>query len=143
MIQIRFLLLLINLYCLIKKTFENNYENIQIVVDFLMDSGYENVYIDESNGLMWADFSTISIENNNVLTAVNALLENNTYVRISKNENSIVFSQWESDQNKGCGIAFSINGVDKPKVDFMIELKTLSKSGWFYYYSDYEEWRMK
>lgn len=131
----------------IEADFQSNYEDIQIVVGFLEDSAYESVQITSVDGTMWADFETVLIEDEDVNSAVGRILkrpyaDDGRYYAVYKSGNTIEFYQWKSSQDKGCGVAYSINGTDLPEVTYCTELVPLSEAGWYYYVDDYNEWRV-
>ena len=88
---------------------------------------------------MQADLRELPIEDREVTAAVQRLQD--SYQNIRKNGNTIVLNQWAGLADIGCGIAYSINGTDAPKVQFMTVLVPLSEDGWYYYVDDYNEWR--
>jgi len=125
----------------VQEHFDQNTNEIQVIVDFLANSEYENVYITESNGKMFADLNDVKIEDPGVVMAVDFLLENNRFYTISKRDNTIIFLQWKGLQDIGCGIAYTINKIDPPQVEFATTMLPLDDNGWFYYVDDYELWK--
>lgn len=125
----------------VQEHFDQNTNEIQVVVGFLENSEYENVYITESNGKMFADLSNERIEDPCVVMAVDYLLENNKFYTISKRGNTIHFLQWKGLQDIGCGIAYTINKIDLPQVQYATNMIQLSDDGWYYYVADYELWK--
>lgn len=125
----------------VEKQFQNNYNAIQTIIEFIINTGYNNIYIQDSEGTMMADLKDLPIGDDDVLAAVQTLFKGGYYINISKIDNTITFLQWRGTKDIGCGIAYSINGVDAPEVQFMTKLVSLSEDGWFYYVSDYNTWR--
>lgn len=131
----------------IEADFQSNYEDIQVVVEFLENSPYESVHIDSTDGTMWADFETVDIDDKDVNGAVKRILKrpfsrNGRYYAVYMSENTIEFYQWKSSQDKGCGVAYSINQTDLPDIQYCTELVALSETGWYYYVDDCNAWRI-
>ena len=80
------------------------------------------------------------IEDEAVIKSLNRIFGKRGYRVIGKNDNTIFFQEW-AFLEKNRGIAYSINGEDKPVVEFLIKLEALSEDGWFYYEANYEEFR--
>ena len=60
----------------------------------------------------------------------------------SNSPNSIYYRMWTATaKDIDCGIAISKDEGGTPKTEFMTELSPISDDGWYYYVSDYEEWR--
>ena len=125
----------------VQQDFKNNYSAIRIIVEFITSEKYENVYILEANGVMRADFANVQIENNQVVDAIKQILENGNYKSICKRGNTIYLLQWKGVRDIGCGIAYSINGIDLPNIEYMTQCSPLDKDNWYYYVSDYNSWR--
>ena len=134
----------------VEQRFENNRDDIVTVVDFLVKSEHEFIMIWDADGTMEVDLDPstleldwIAIDDEDVCTAVDDLLDSGAYKRIIKDGNTINLPQWYSSQQKGCGIAYSINGIDLPEVDHVSEYIPLDEEGWYYYTYDYNEWRVE
>ena len=127
----------------VQSQMDENINDIQSVVDFLKKSDYEKIYITNADGTMNADFKNEQIADINVCLAVNHLFQDNQYLKICKDGNTVYLLQWKGLRDIGCGIAYTINGVDIPVIAYSTELLPLSNDGWFYYISDYELWKSK
>lgn len=130
----------------VEEHFQNNYDDIQIVVEFMSNSGYNSIYIKGIDGMMLADLEDVPITDESVFDAVKRLLGtpltgNRQYYYVSKSSNTIEFYQWKGTAEIGCGIAYTINGTDIPDVQYATELVQLSEPGWYYYVDDYNAWR--
>lgn len=123
----------------VRQQLEENRSDIDIITDYLINSGYTNVYIQNASGMIVADLENVYIIDSAVFDAINRVLEN--YIMINKVGNTIYLLQWRSAQDIGCGVAYTINGIAKPNVEFATELLPISDDGWFYYVSDYNRWR--
>ena len=128
----------------VEQLFLENYADIQTVVSFALNSNYESIYIHGASGTMSADYADVSIEDEAALAAVKRLLSNKIYktILVDKEDNAIYLVQWTRFTDAGCGVAYSINGVDKPKIQYCTQLIPLSKDGWYYCVDDYNEWRV-
>ena len=119
----------------------DNWSEIQTIVDFMVDSGYEDVYIMDASGEVTADLEKITITDETVLDAISALISEGNYYSIAKSGNTIKLLQWRGIRDIGCGLAYSINGTDLPDVQFCTTLTPLIEPGWYYYVADYNKWR--
>lgn len=126
---------------LVQQNFQDNYANIQVVVEFMLNSGYEDISIRDADGTMFADLSEREISDDKVSSAISQLIDGKKYHSISKRGDTIKFLQWKAIRDIGCGIAYSTNKSDKPDVSYVTELIPLSEDGWYYYVADYERWR--
>lgn len=60
----------------------------------------------------------------------------------SSSPNSIYYRMWSATiYDIDCGIAVSKDEGGTPKTEFMTKLSPISDDGWYYYISDYEDWR--
>lgn len=121
--------------------FAENRSNIQLVVDYMLKQEYENVYVLDSHGKILADLEEKKIDDPVVCSAIHHLITSNIFVDINKFGNTIEFQLWQGTKDMGCGIAYSIDGVSAPDVQFMTECQPLSEEAWFYYIYDYNRWR--
>lgn len=125
----------------VKNKFILNHNEINVIVEYMINAGYEDIYISSADGFMIADLMKIQICDESFLAAVKKLIQDNAYIHISKNGNTISFLQWRGIKDIGCGVAYSINGINAPDIQFMTELVPIFDAGWFYYVSDYNKWR--
>jgi hypothetical protein len=42
----------------------------------------------------------------------------------------------------GCGVACAINDQDLPDIQYVTELLPMENEGWYYYVSDFNQWRL-
>ncbi len=130
----------------VETQFKDNYEDIQLVVDFIIGTDYQSIQINTTDGTMWADFETVEILDDAVNGAVERLLgrsfmDEGKYHFIYKSGHTIYLPQWSSSQDIGCGVAYSINETDLPRIQYCTELMPLIEKGWYYYVDDYNSWR--
>ena len=124
---------------------ERDKADFAIITEYFIGSGYSYINIDKSDfkkGVMFTGANTgdKEIEDEAVTKALKRLFEKREYRVIGRNDNTVFFQKW-AFLEKECGIAYSINGEDKPVVEFLVKLEVLSEDGWFYYEADYEEFR--
>lgn len=126
-----------------QETFNENYVYIQTVVSYMVSGSYESILIDDTSGTMYADFADRHIEDRSVVDALTVLFNSAGYLNIYMNGNTIYFMQWSSVHERDCGVAYSINGIDRPDIQFITECIPLQESGWYYCVEDYNLWRAK
>ena len=127
----------------VEQEFSRNYSTIMTIVNYLINSEYDDVYIVDVSGEMMADLMHVNISKDEVNDAIDQLLGSGTYKSFVKIGNTIRILQWRGTQDIGCGIAYSINLVDLPEIEYMTKLEPLAVDGWFYYVDDYNTWRAK
>ena len=121
------------------------YDDTMLIVEYLISMEYDvaeidNTYILGEMSIMDGDgYKNIKIDAS-IKDAVKRLMKEYKY--ISKSENTIIFCQWNRFNDASCGIAYSINGVDKPEIQYLVELTPLEKMDWYYYVQDYNLWRV-
>ena len=120
----------------VQKRYQEHSEDIQVIIDFLSSSDYEDVYITSSAGTMLADLNEVSIEDSSVSKAIDNIIDAKAYQHINKNGNTISLLQWKGIRDIGCGIAYTINGIDAPEIEYATQMIPLSDDGWYYYVSD-------
>lgn len=125
----------------VQNRYKEHSDDIQIIVDYLSSTDYEDVYITDNNGTMLAELEIILVEDSTFSNAIDCIIGNRVYQHINKNGNTISFLQWKGIRDIGCGIAYTINGIDTPEIEFATKIIPLSDEGWFYYVSDYNAWR--
>lgn len=107
-----------------EKLLESDGELLETVVNYLKNSD-ENIYIHKY--MPYDD-----IEDEAVKKAIKKLFFRK-YDAISKYGNTIEFLRWTRWKDFGAGIAYSINGEDKPVIEYVIKLEPLSKDHWYYF----------
>lgn len=121
--------------------FDNNREDILLIASFLIDSGYDNIYISDSSGQVKADFVDLAISDDRVCHAIDHLLTEGTFIEISKLGGTISLLQWTGPRDIGCGVLYSANVEESIDQEWLTELTPLSEAHWFSYVSDYNAWR--
>lgn len=125
----------------VQNDFVYHKDDIQLVLDYLLNCDYENIYIMEEKGKVYADFQEYEIDESAVKEAVKRLVESGDFVDISKQGGTVIFEMWNGMLDIGCGAAYSIEKNTLPEIQFQTELIPLSEAGWYYYVYDYNKWR--
>lgn len=128
-----------------EKYFLEDKEKLIFLTEYFENYDYEEIYVDKSNlknGTMFTGSNTkdVNIDDESLLNLLNELMKNRNYKSIKKDGNTISFEKWSLGE-KSYGIAYSINKKDKPEIEYLTKLESLSEPGWYYYKSDYNEWR--
>jgi len=124
-----------------EKYFKRDKDDIVLIAEYFADSNSESFHLTDLNFHSTNYNKTINDEK--VVKAFTQLFEKRGYSVISKNGNTIYFQKWTRGADLGIGIAYSINGEDKPILDFLTKLEPLSEKNWYFYEADYNEWRIK
>ena len=84
------------------------------------------------------------IKNPTLAQAVKALLSNGKYENISKKDGEmIIFEQPITYYGRSSGIVYTLSTTKVPNVEYAIEIKPLPESGWYYFVSDPDQWRVE
>lgn len=114
---------------------------IDAVVNQMAHMGFCDIYIPRNDGQMLADLSMLEIQEETFLLAIDRLLGSGSYLQMGKEGNTVWLLQWTGVRDIGCGIAYSIDGITPPYIEYCTELIPISADGWYYYVSDYNLWR--
>jgi len=129
----------------IEKGFYNDYENIRIVRDFLMELEDESIYITSSSKTMFTNTEKTSMPSDNsaAISAIDRLFSRG-YEVISKGDNCICFLRW-NNLDAGRGVAYLIDGntPSEQELMFLTYLQPLDIDGWYYYEEDFNEWKRR
>lgn len=131
----------------VERRFNRHYNDIQTVVDFIISLEYETIIINsnEKTGLKSTDgyhYESIALAlDAEIEEAVNRLL-NGKYEGIFKNDGTVKLVQWHRFNDVGCGVAYAINSQGLPEVQYVTELIPMETEGWYYYISDFNQWRL-
>ena len=123
----------------IELIFRNNYEDILIINNFLINSNDISIY---NPTLKYAGYDDAVINDEEVQDAIDRLMSNQILKIAYRYGNTIVYILWDNPHDMGCGVAYSINNKSEPDIAFMTELIPLNNDGWYYYVDDYNTWRM-
>ena len=117
--------------------FKKDKSELDIVTEYLKNSEYKYIYIHDSSGSMYVGYN-VKIENEKVIDAIQALFRS-SYKSIEKNDNTIHFLRWTWLMDFGSGYAYSINGIDKPRLPYLTKTIPLVEDGWYYYEENYNQ----
>lgn len=142
-----------------EKSFDSDRSHLKRISYYLTKNGYVTATISESDyGL---DTVTISdgvkavkvdgeviniscdgeeIKDKNILKSLGYLFVLKDYDVISKNGDTIYFEKW-SFGNQQRGISLLLDETKGFNIQYVVETVPLAEKGWYYYRSDYEEWR--
>lgn len=122
--------------------FDQDREELQAVCDWLLASDYQQIVISSPYEKMFADYSKIRIDEK-ILPALKYLFDKRGYVDVYKDseDNTICFGIWSESLDRGGGILYAIDNSQMPTTDYMTQCSELSETGWYYFESDYNEWR--
>lgn len=126
------------------RIFERDYDELIQVAEYLIAlDNITDASIDDRSGIMTLRFGDrMEITDNDVKKAIKSLF-NKGYDSIVKDDNNtIYFVRWRHPIfGWDKGFAFSVDGSRALDIEYLVDQKPLSKSDWYYFESDYEEWR--
>lgn len=132
-----------------ERIFNRDQEDLVTIKNYFVDSEYSEIFINESSYIKHpnmmdagSQIGDVEIKDADVLEAIKRLFEKHGYKIISKSGNTIEFCEWTRLADNSRGIAYSINGIDEPEIDFVTRLEPLDEEGWYYYEADFNEWRI-
>jgi hypothetical protein len=117
------------------------------VVNYLGDHNDTFIYItdaDETKTTYIKDHQIgiveSKIEDKKIIDAIDHIVDNGKFNVISGNSGHFIeFQKWAT-LDKSCGIVYSFTG-EQPNIEFLTNLESLEEKGWYYYISDYNEYR--
>ena len=135
--------------------FHVNNVHLLAVVEYLINVGYDRItvrpigrdvrrsHVDEIELFMFETRSWIPVDNKEVCYSLNALFDAG-YQSITKSENFIRFVRW-AGLDVGRGLVYSIDGSipDETDIQFLTFIEPISEPRWFFYVSDFNEWRSR
>ena len=129
----------------IYRDFQENQEDFQLVADYFVCMDYQSVFINYDDEFFWADFHQYPFDemDEEVYNIINYMLKEKGYLGISKNNTQLCveFRMWTDYRSIDCGVVYAICNDTMPQPEFAVELVPLHEDGWYYYVSDYDEWR--
>ena len=122
-----------------------DWKEISLVTDFLIQTDQTLVVLERGDGIKYSrhEISGGEIFPNNdtaEYTAAKHLVLKRKYKAITKHKNYVKFLMWTRFTDVGKGIVYSIDGR-KPDVQYLTKLEPLDRPGWYYYESDFNEWK--
>lgn len=125
-----------------------NYTEIVTILDYILELDCESVIINEwdwniNASEIWVDFEYIQVKDDKVKDAIEFIIGNGKCESIYKSANTVEFTVWLPFLKElSAGLAYSIDGINVPEVAYATETVPLSKDGWYFYFEDYNEWRV-
>ena len=119
--------------------------DLMVLVEFLENQDYKQIFISRSDGTALADLKTITIQNSTVIQSLEAVMGDGCR-SISKNadKNSIQFVLWTRTRDEAdSGLLFPLTREKDPEAQFQTELIPMNNDGWYYYLAEYNKWRIK
>ena len=127
--------------------FEQDYCELVKMVEFMGSlEDAESVDIDSTDGTMLVHYTDdrivkdVAITDEEVVSTVSVLMKKG-YYNITKHSNTVYFARWRNQFGCFKGFAFSSDGTGELDIQFLIGRMELDKADWYYYISDYNEWR--
>ena len=121
-----------------------NLKEILLINDYLLDFGNIDVVIKNKYGDMligWKKEETV--ENDEVRDAIRSLWKKGC-LEIYKDfkNNAIIYQIWRRTiGHVQGGFVYAIDTTMLPDIQFLTELRPLTRDGWYYYNAEYEKWR--
>lgn len=118
-------------------------EALQTLVQWLQDSEYSFIVFNGKDDTMFIEFEDIPIPED-IHPTLDRLFKNNKYNTIIKDEEekTVQFLYWTSFFEKDCGLLYALDKTVQPSAQYMTQCEPLSVDGWYYYFSDYNKWRI-
>ncbi len=126
-----------------ERYFNRDKEDILLVTQYFVNSGYSNILIHDANGNISIGYNSLMITDETVKKAVNNLIDKRGYISMERTDNTISFAMWCRLSDVSRGIAYSIDKEHEPTLEYLTELEPLEEDGWYYYEDDYNEWRVR
>lgn len=125
-----------------QEVFQSDYDDLVQVVEYLSSLENEShAYIGSTDGTMTVRFGEkTTIDNEDVINTVSSLFDKG-YYEIVKSYGTIYFERWKDPFGCFKGFAFSMDGTGELNIEFLTEKGVLSEENWYFYVSDYNEWR--
>lgn len=126
-------------------SFRKHFTEFSIVAKYMEELPEEHVFCEKSHGYDvinkgagqgWQD-----IKEEVVCQAIQCLFNEGSCTSISKTKSTISFVLFSKNMDVGGGIAYTAS--DKLEVEYLSFSQVLSDSSWYYYVSDYNEWRLQ
>ena len=127
--------------------FEQDYCELVKMVEYLESlEDVKDAYIDPTDGTMLVHYKDdrivkdVEITDEEVVSTVSVLMKKG-YYNITKHGNTVYFARWRNQFGCSKGFAFSADSTGELDIQFLIGRMELDKADWYYYISDYNEWR--
>ena len=118
--------------------------SFEAISDYLNALDYESCFIDSDNGEYFADFERHAVDDAAVVDAIKCLWKKGcSHISKDTEKNSIVFELRHNDQETACGVLNRIDDREKGEAEFMTYIEKTDLQNWYFYISDYNEYRTK
>lgn len=123
--------------------FQRDLNDLQNMVQWMLSTEYESIAFWRWNNFMLAELEHLPIDES-IRPTLDRLYHNGyQFISMDREENTIVFEYWSRTMgNQSCGLAYALDEESMPIIQFMTEIEPLSAKGWYYYFTDYETWRV-
>ena len=129
----------------ISASLAGNRTDYEIVADYLCKLDYDYAFISSQDGQCFYGLEFHVIESDKVQASIKHLWRNGCEFICKDAENgnqTIWFQLWHRTRGSlDCGLACTMNGRGVPQAEFQTYCEEIA-SGWYYYYSDYEAYRV-
>ena len=133
----------------LNKIFMDNQEEFEQIASFFSELPYSNIsiYSDDEKGYMnvclneHSNFKTEMINNDIINESLEKLFRKNIIYLVKKTDNTVYFPCWSAIRDRACGIAYTIDNLN-PKIEFMIYYSELEIKNWYYYYVDFDKYKI-
>lgn len=122
---------------------QRDLNDLQNMVQWMLSTEYESIAFWRRDNFMLAELEHLSIDES-IRPTLDRLYHNGyQFISMDREENTIVFEYWSRTMgDQSCGLAYVLDEESQPEVQFIIESEPLSVKGWYYFFTDYEEWRV-
>lgn len=136
----------------IEKCFFRDKAELTMVCDYLLSLDCEarieydgiDCYLEKYEPVLSSDklnVVKVKIENEPLSDAIKYLLSKREYYKIFKSDNIITFVKWRRGRDWSGGVAYKIDKSGELEVPYVTKSSPLSNDGWYYYESNYNQWR--
>lgn len=125
------------------KAFESEKGSFETAAEYLENCGFASCSVSSDDGTFFADLGTHAIGDEAAAAAIKTLWKAGcSHISKDSERNCIAFTLWWSDQDIESGVLFKL-GEGEAEVEFMTQIEETDHSGWYYYVSDHNNWRVE
>lgn len=125
----------------VNKLYSDNKEDIDIVVNFLADSEYATIIINDSSGTMSADFQRIDIPDVDIRAVINHLIDEEVVEMFYKTDGDIQVNIYHHKETE-YWMARSLYGTI-PSVTYATEIIPMNEEGWYFVIANVTDWKIQ
>lgn len=125
-----------------EKHLKHDFDDLTYMVQWLQDMEQPYVAFCRTwdHALIGLDKVPIDEE---IAPVVKRLLKEYELIVMDAETNRIQFEFWTSVHDQGCGLLYALEQTKQPTVEYMTQREPLSVEGWYYYFTDFNEWRVE